>query len=183
MYVLNRDIPHMPQHDVPMESNTECPAAAETERRSRFLLRARTSPSRPRLLLVDDEPLVGRMLSHAASECGYDPAVAADMAAFRREYEATEPEVVLLDLSLRGGDGIELMRFLAEKKSRALVLIVSGFDQRVIEAAERLGRALGLRIGGFLTKPIFVKQLADAIRAGDRKVARERETNHGDACL
>jgi DNA-binding response OmpR family regulator len=169
----------MPQHDLPAERGRE----EGSDRRARFVLRARNGPPRPRLLLVDDEPLVGRMLSHAARECGFDPAVAGDMMSFRREYEAAEPEVVLLDLSLKGGDGIELMRFLAEKKSRALVLIVSGFDQRVIESAERLGKALGLRIGGCLAKPIFVKELADAIEAGRRIVARERETSHGDACL
>jgi DNA-binding response OmpR family regulator len=169
----------MPQHDHPVEREPH----GAVERRSRFLLRARQGPARPRLLVVDDEPLVGRMLSHAASECGFEPALAADMAGFRREYEAATPEVVLLDLSLRGGDGVELMRFLAEKKSKALVLIVSGFDQRVVEAAERLGKALGLRVGGCLTKPIFVKELADAIEAGRTTIASKREPDHGHACL
>jgi DNA-binding response OmpR family regulator len=123
------------------------------------------------------------MLSHAAFECGYEPDCAANIADFRREYDSAEPEVVLLDLSLKGGDGIEVMRFLAERKSRALVLIVSGFDPRVIEAAERLGKALGLRIGGCLAKPIFVKELADAIEAGRRSVQREPEVSNGDVCL
>jgi DNA-binding response OmpR family regulator len=163
----------MPFHDCPVEDKARDAVVA--------LRSGGSESSRPRLLLVDDEPLVGRMLGHAAQECGYEAAVAGSLAAFRREYDAKEPEVVLLDLSLKGGDGIELMRFLAERNSRALILIVSGFEQRVIEAAERLGRALGLRIGGCLAKPIFVKELGDAIAAGKRAVAEEREDGH--ACL
>lgn len=135
---------------------------------------------RPRLLLVDDEPAVGRMLSHAALQCGYEATITSTPAAFRERYDEVAPDVVLLDLSLGSGDGVELLRFLAEKECRALVLIVSGFDRRVVDAADRLGRASGLRMGGCLTKPILVRELADAIAAG-RDRAREGQ---GDAhCL
>jgi hypothetical protein len=45
-------------------------------------------------------------------------------------------------------DGVELLRFLADEDFRAPVLIVSGFDRRVLESAFRLGEALGLNMAG-----------------------------------
>lgn len=115
------------------------------------------------MLIVDDEPLVGRMMVHAAMECGYDASLSISAAAFRERYDAECPEVVLMDLSLPGSDGIELLRFLAERETKALILIVSGFDRRVVEAAMRLGRALGLRMAGPLAKPLLVRDLAAAL--------------------
>lgn len=122
---------------------------------------------RPRLLIVDDEPTVSRMLASAADQCGYQATAATTSEEFRDLYRAQRPEVVLLDLSLDSGDGVELLRFLADCGSEALILIVSGFDRRVVEAADRLGRALGLRMGACLTKPILVDELAIALAASD----------------
>jgi DNA-binding response OmpR family regulator len=146
------------------------------------LARCPTSEGR-KLLLVDDEPTVGRMMCHAAQECGYDAAAAMTAASFRRHHEEDAPDIVLLDLSLPGGDGIELLRFLAEKKSKAIILIVSGFDRRVLEAARRLGEALGLRMGGCLTKPVFVNQLGEAIEKAKRQFSEEGELDVAHLCF
>ncbi|HZG10102.1 MAG TPA: response regulator [Allosphingosinicella sp.] len=133
--------------------------------------------AKPRLslLVVDDEPVVGRMIAHIADECGYRARLAINAPAFRGQYEAEVPEIVLLDLSLPGGDGIELLRFLAEKNSRSIVFIVSGCDQRILESAQRLGEAMGLRMGGTLTKPVFVRDLDQAI------IRARRQFQDGDA--
>ena len=138
--------------------------------------------SRPKLLLVDDEPAVGRMLFHAAEECGYRAIVASNAAAFRCQYESEDPAVILLDLSLPGGDGIELLRFLAERDCRSTILIVSGYDRRVVEAAKRLGVALGLNMGGCLTKPVRVQELADALEEA-QQVGEEGEGDDRHICL
>lgn len=118
-----------------------------------------------KILVVDDEPRVGRVIAHAAEACGCTAALAISAPAFRVRYELDPPDAVLLDLSLPGGDGIELLRFLAQRDSKAAILIVSGFDVRVVEAAVRLGTALGLNMAGSLTKPVTVRQLGDALAA------------------
>ena len=165
-----------------MPPPSDLPGSGTGDRAAPYLVDTRAALSdRPRLLLVDDEPTVGRMLSHAARQCGYDATITSSPASFRLRYDEVAPDVVLLDLSLGSGDGVELLRFLAEKQCAALVLIVSGFDRRVVESADRLGRALGLRMGGCLTKPILVRELADAIAAGRDVRALEGQ---GDAhCL
>jgi DNA-binding response OmpR family regulator len=120
---------------------------------------------RRRLLLIDDELSVARFIAHAAEECGYEAIITVTAESFRNQYLACEPDVVVLDLALPRSDGVELLRFLAEEKSGALVLPISGFDERVLEAAMRLGMALGLRMTGPLRKPVRLQQLMDAMKA------------------
>jgi DNA-binding NtrC family response regulator len=131
------------------------------------LLDRRPRSQRPRLLLIDDEPAVARFLAHAGEEHGYESKITINAASFRSAYEAEEPDVVAVDLAMPGADGVELLRYLAERKSRSTVLIISGFDGRVLDAAMRLGRALGLRMAGPLHKPVLVDDLIHAIRAAE----------------
>jgi DNA-binding response OmpR family regulator len=113
----------------------------------------------PRLLVIDDEPALAEFVATVAEECGFEPILATDYEAFHAAVRSDRPDMVALDLGMPGMDGIELLRFLAEEDSQAPVLIISGFDRRVLEAAFRLGEALGLRMLGPLEKPIRFQQL------------------------
>jgi DNA-binding response OmpR family regulator len=136
---------------------------------ARPLLRA--AAARKRLLLIDDELSVARFIAHAAEECGYEAIITVSAESFRSQYLACDPDVVVLDLALPRSDGVELLRFLAEEKCRALVLPISGFDQRVLEAAMRLGTALGLRMTGPLQKPVRLQQLIEAMQGREAQDA------------
>ncbi|HEX8308740.1 MAG TPA: response regulator [Allosphingosinicella sp.] len=127
--------------------------------------------ARRRLLLIDDELSVARFIAHAAEECGYEAIITVTAESFRSQYLACDPETVVLDLALPRSDGVELLRFLAEEKSAALVLPISGFDGRVLEAAMRLGTALGLRMAGPLQKPVRIQQLMDAMKGREAQNA------------
>lgn len=113
----------------------------------------------PRLLLIDDEPALADFMASAARMCGFDPAVAADEDSFHRLYKAREPQLVVLDLGMPRTDGVEYLRFLASHDFSGPVLIVSGFDRRVLESAFRLGSALGLHMVGPLEKPVRLEEL------------------------
>ena len=113
----------------------------------------------PRLLLIDDEPALADFMAHAASSCGFEPAVTSNDQQFRDEFLADRPDMVALDLGMPGMDGVELLRFLAAQDYRSPVLIVSGFDRRVLESAFRLGEALGLSMAGPLEKPVRLERL------------------------
>jgi len=108
----------------------------------------------PRLLLIDDEPALADFLANAARACGFEPIITARDEDFREAFIANEPEMVALDLGMPGMDGVELTRFLADQNYRGPVLIVSGFDRRVLESAFRLGEALGLNMVGPVEKPV-----------------------------
>ena len=113
----------------------------------------------PRLLLVDDEPALAEFMANAARESGFEPILTSNDEQFREQFLAERPDVVALDLGMPGMDGIELLRFLAAEDYRSPVLIVSGFDRRVLESAFRLGEALGLTMVGPLEKPVRLEEL------------------------
>jgi DNA-binding response OmpR family regulator len=110
--------------------------------------------AQPRLLLIDDEPVLAEFLANAAVESGFEPVIASEDSEFRGEFLARRPDMVALDLGMPGMDGVELLRFLGEQEYQAPVLIVSGFDRRVLESAMRLGEALGLNMAGPVEKPV-----------------------------
>ena len=113
----------------------------------------------PRLLLIDDEPALAEFMANAAQSSGFVPVVTSDDAQFRDAFLEERPDMVALDLGMPGMDGVELIRFLADQYYRSPVLIVSGFDRRVLESAFRLGEALGLSMAGPIEKPIRLADL------------------------
>ena len=113
----------------------------------------------PRLLVVDDEPVLAGFVATAARETGYDPVLTSDDSEFREQFLAHRPDVVVLDLGMPGMDGIELLRFLADQDFQSPVLIISGFDRRVLESSFRLGEAHGLTLVGPLRKPVRLEEL------------------------
>ena len=119
--------------------------------------------TQPRLLLIDDEPTLAEFLADAARESGFDPVITSEDEEFRSAFREQRPEMVALDLGMPGMDGVELIRFLADEDYNAPVLIVSGFDRRVLETAFRLGEALGLTMVGPVEKPVRFEVLEETL--------------------
>ena len=117
----------------------------------------------PRLLLIDDEPALAEFLASAARECGFEPELTANDRQFREAFHEVRPDIVALDLGMPGMDGVELLRFLADEQFDRPVLIVSGFDERVLDSAYRLGQALGLTMVGPLPKPVRFEELEELL--------------------
>lgn len=117
------------------------------------------SSAAPRLLLIDDEPALAAFLAEAARLSGFEPLIATDDIEFRKAFRAERPQMVAIDLGMPGMDGVELLRFLAEEAFEFPVLIISGFDRRVLESAFRLGEVLGLRMAGPLEKPTRLEDI------------------------
>ena len=147
--------------------------------------------AQPRLLLIDDEPALADFLANAARECGFEPVVTSNDTEFRETFKRHGPTAVALDFGMPGMDGVELLRFLAEKDYRSPVLIVSGFDRRVLEFAFRLGEALGLNMAGPSKSPSGSKlssgpqpascDARDHEPQGERTAARGLQTGAGRA--
>jgi len=117
-----------------------------------------------RLLAVDDEPSIGRLIKRVAESLGFDVVVTEDPAIFAKTARQWHPTVIMLDLNIPGTDGIQLLRTLAADKSAAHVVLTSGADGRILEAAQRLGRERGLNMGGLLQKPVRIETLRDLLR-------------------
>ncbi|MBO6758394.1 MAG: EAL domain-containing response regulator [Roseibium sp.] len=118
-----------------------------------------------RLLIVDDEPGIRAFFRDVASELDFIVADAADGVDFDRLYDTFQPTVILLDLTLPGTDGVELLRELASKKCRAAIILASGRDRRVLATAQRVGDSLQLDMRPPLQKPVDIVALEQALRS------------------
>ncbi|MFD8148404.1 response regulator [Streptomyces sp. NPDC059708] len=119
-------------------------------------------PGRIRVLLVDDHQVVRRGL-RTFLEVQEDIEVvgeAADGAEGTDRAEELRPDVILMDVTMPGTDGIEALRRLRDLGNPARVLVVTSFtEQRTVVPALRAGAA------GYLYKDIDPDALAGAIRS------------------
>lgn len=116
-----------------------------------------------RLLIIDDEEEFAAFVRRVAESSGYEVRTTAHADEFRRWVKEWAPTHIALDLAMPEADGVELLRELARASSMARIVIISGFDTRVLEAARRLGLERGLAIVGALSKPIRLKELRDVL--------------------
>ncbi len=112
-----------------------------------------------RLLIVDDNRDFADFVARVAVGCGFEIRFATGEAAFKDAVAAWAPTAIALDLAMPGMDGLEALRHLEAMDSGARILIMSGHDRRVVEAAQRVGLERGLEIGGVLAKPIRAAHL------------------------
>jgi len=117
----------------------------------------------PRILVVDDEDDVGEFIAAAAQSLDLSCTVTTNAHDFM---SAISPhvELIMIDLMMPDTDGIELLRLLGQQACMARIVLMSGFDQRVLESAEGLARELGLSVGGSLQKPFRLVALEEVLR-------------------
>ncbi len=131
---------------------------------------------RPRALILDDELIACEFMSDVAESAGYHTRSLTD-ATELSEGLAFNPSLILLDLNIPGMDGIEMLRVFAERRIDARVVLVSGEDRAVLNAASKLGVDQGLNIVGTLRKPLRAADLLALFRAAGRPAANPAKSN------
>lgn len=111
------------------------------------------------MLVVDDAPEFSQLISNVLTDAGYQVRAVRTVAAATEAMSASMPDLVVLDLGLPDGDGLDLCRTIREHSS-AYVLVVSG-------RADELSRLSGFRLGAddFLLKPFAARELAARVDA------------------
>jgi EAL domain-containing protein (putative c-di-GMP-specific phosphodiesterase class I)/CheY-like chemotaxis protein len=112
-----------------------------------------------RLLIVDDEPGVVDFIAVAAHQLDYTVASAGTAAEFLTLVDSFRPSLILMDLHLPDGDGVELLRMLVARGFKAPIVIMSGVEERVLAAAYELATSKGLKMYGTLAKPVLLPDL------------------------
>ena len=79
-----------------------------------------------RILVVDDDPMVRELLSHAITDQGHDAVQAEDLAQASGWLRSEECDVVYLDVRLPDGNGLEVLERARENPARPEVIIITG---------------------------------------------------------
>ena len=117
-----------------------------------------------RILLVEDDPMIGDAVSTALKDAAYAVDWVNDGNAAAHTLELGDHEVVLLDLGLPGKDGLEVLRRLRQSGSSLPVIIITARD----EVASRI-QGLDLGADDYVVKPFDVQELLARIRAVIRR--------------
>jgi EAL domain-containing protein (putative c-di-GMP-specific phosphodiesterase class I)/ActR/RegA family two-component response regulator len=127
--------------------------------------------SAQRLLVVDDEAGIRTLVKRIARQAGFEVYEAGEVKALRKALESSY-DVIALDLAMPDIDGIEVIRELAQMGCVARIILISGFDRRVLDTAARLTTGLGLNLRGALSKPFNVVELLGLLRASEQAPGR-----------
>ncbi|QOY94071.1 response regulator [Massilia sp. UMI-21] len=74
------------------------------------------------------------------------------------------PELLVCDLAMPDMDGIEFLQAAADQGFNGRVILVTGMEDGVRDAASELARALGLQVAGAFRKPLAIEQLRRAVQ-------------------
>ncbi len=117
----------------------------------------------PRILVVDDEPQIGRVLRTGLKTHGYDVRVSADGVSALETFNDFRPDLVVTDLSMPNMGGLELCRRLREvSQLPIIVLSVRGEEKTKVEA-------LAAGADDYVTKPFGMDELLARVRAQLRR--------------
>jgi DNA-binding response OmpR family regulator len=123
---------------------------------------------RASVLVVDDEPTIGDVVSRYLERAGYATRVALDGAGALTEVDRRRPDVVVLDLMLPGVDGLEVMRRIrGQDGGRTAIILLTA-------RGEESDRVVGLRLGAddYIVKPFSPAELVARVDAVLRRVDR-----------
>jgi DNA-binding response OmpR family regulator len=113
----------------------------------------------PTLLVVEDEVELARLLVRELEAAGYDVQHAGDGVSAMQRFEASAPDLVVLDWMLPGIDGLEVLRRVRQASAVPVLMLTA--------RAEEVDRVIGLEVGAddYLTKPFGSRELIARIRA------------------
>jgi two-component system KDP operon response regulator KdpE len=125
-----------------------------------------------RILIVDDEPQITRVLRTSLVSNGHEVTVARDGADALEKFLKAEPDLVITDLAMPGMDGIELTKEIRERSDvPIIVLSVRSNDLSKVAAMDE-------GADDYITKPFSIQELLARVRVQMRRLAAVEEVQH-----
>jgi len=112
-----------------------------------------------KIFVLDDEPDIGNYVAQVATLSGFESSYFSEPGAFLAAIEAFPEACVAIDLQMPAMDGIEVLRRLSALRFRRPILIMSGMDRKVLEAARHFARINELPVSDIISKPARVEEL------------------------
>jgi PAS domain S-box-containing protein len=123
-----------------------------------------------RILLIDDEPDIVRVLSMSLKADGYDVIPAHSGMEGIEVFEKEKPEIVLTDIKMPGMDGIEVLKKVKSIEPRSEVIIITGHGD-----IDNTIEALQYGASDFINKPVRDEALSIALKRARDKLEIKRQ--------
>jgi two-component system, OmpR family, response regulator RegX3 len=132
------------------------------------------SSHRPTILLVEDERAITDPLAEALEREGFDPAVAGTAAEALEKAQGRAPDLVLLDIGLPDGSGLDVCRELRKQSEVPIIMLTA----RGSEA----DRVAGLELGAddYIVKPFSAREVMARVRAVLRRATATASGDGGE---
>lgn len=111
-----------------------------------------------KILVVEDDALILRSLCEALNKAGYRTIAARNVADGRKQARWAKPDLIVLDLGLPDGNGLDILEVLADIGSLVPVLVLTGLDPAEVKMP-----ALRSGVQQFLKKPVRKPELLHAV--------------------
>ena len=126
-----------------------------------------------RILIVDDEPQITRVLRTSLDAHGYDLRVANDGDTALQIARDWSPDLMITDLSMPVMDGLELCRRFRQKSNAPIIVLsVKGEERTKVQA-------LDAGADDYVTKPFGINELLARVRANLRRIPQHQENPGG----
>jgi DNA-binding response OmpR family regulator len=124
-------------------------------------------PGEASILIVDDEPIVREVLERYLRREGFEVATAADGREALDSFEATHPDLIVLDLMLPKIDGLEVFRRIREDNGTAVIMLTA--------RGQATDRVVGLELGAddYVAKPFSPREIVARVRAVLRRTRND----------
>ena len=117
-----------------------------------------------RVLVVDDEPQIGEVLRAYLEREGFEPVVRTTVKDALAQIQSAPPDLAILDITLPDGNGLDVLRSVAERRVPVIMLTAR---------TEEIDRIVGLELGAddYITKPFSAREVVARVRAVLRRAA------------
>jgi two-component system alkaline phosphatase synthesis response regulator PhoP len=112
-----------------------------------------------RILIVDDEPQIGEVVSAYLRQESFDAVVKGTVASALAEIETHRPDLMILDITLPDGSGLDVLRRGAEGRRIPTIMLTA--------RSEEVDRIVGLELGAddYIVKPFSPREVVARVRA------------------
>ena len=131
----------------------------------------------PRILLVDDEDSLQKLLSYPLRSDGYEVVAAADGQEALDRFDEGQFDLVVLDVMLPRVDGFDVCRKLRARSAVPIIMLTA--------KAEEFDKVLGLELGAddYITKPFSMREFRSRVKAVLRRAELVQRDDNGDEPL
>jgi DNA-binding response OmpR family regulator len=121
-----------------------------------------------RVLIVDDEPQIGDVLSAYLRQESFETVIRGTVGSALSEIEQRRPDMMILDITLPDGSGLDILRRTAEGRRIPTIMLTA--------RSEEVDRIIGLELGAddYIVKPFSPREVVARVRAVFRRVAEAR---------